>query len=88
MGDRPCSTTESGETSPVIGEMMHVDVIDEALMKDVASGPGEHQFSVLISISGAYRVTKHWSARLTWNRVVTRYDRDTDVILAGIGYRW
>lgn len=53
-----------------------------------SSGPGKHQFSGLISITGAYRFTKHWAARLTWNRVVTRYDRDTDVILAGIGYRW
>jgi hypothetical protein len=53
-----------------------------------SSGLGSHQFSGLISISGAYRFTQHWAARLTWNRVVTRYDRDTDVILAGIGYRW
>jgi hypothetical protein len=53
-----------------------------------SSGPGEHQFSGLISISGAYRFTPHWALRLTWNRVVTRYDRDTDVILAGIGFRW
>lgn len=51
-------------------------------------GPGEHQFSGLISISGSYRFTDHWAARLTWNRVLTRYDRDTDVILAGIGYRF
>jgi hypothetical protein len=51
-------------------------------------GPGAHQFSGLISISGAYRFTEHWSGRLTWNRVLTRYDRDTDVMFAGLGYRW
>ncbi|TDG22864.1 hypothetical protein EYW47_16790 [Paraburkholderia silviterrae] len=28
------------------------------------------------------------SGVLEWNRVVTRFDRDTDVILTGIGYRW
>jgi hypothetical protein len=25
---------------------------------------------------------------VTWNRVVTRYSHDTDVILCGIGYRF
>jgi hypothetical protein len=51
-------------------------------------GPGAGEFSGLVSISAAYRFTSHWAARLTWNRVVTNYDRDTDVIFAGIGYRF
>ncbi|MGF6774931.1 hypothetical protein P3T21_000118 [Paraburkholderia sp. GAS334] len=51
-------------------------------------GPGSGKFSGLVSISGAYRFTAHWAARLTWNRVVTHYDRDSDVIFAGVGYRW
>jgi hypothetical protein len=51
-------------------------------------GPGEGRFAGLVSISGAYRFTPHWAARLTWNRIVTSYDRDTDVIFAGIGYRF
>jgi hypothetical protein len=41
-----------------------------------------------VSISASYRVTQHWSARVTWNRVITRNSRDADVILAGIGYRF
>ena len=49
---------------------------------------GDGILSGLVSISASYRVTQHWSARVTWNRVVTRYSRDTDVILAGIGYRF
>jgi hypothetical protein len=51
-------------------------------------GPGAGKFSGLVTIAGSYRFGPHWDARLEWNRVVTRYDRDTDVILAGIGYRW
>jgi hypothetical protein len=51
-------------------------------------GPGRGKFSGLVSISGTYRFVDHWDARLTWNRVVTRYNRDSDVILAGVGYRW
>ena len=49
---------------------------------------GDGILSGLISVSASYRLTQHWAARVTWNRVVTRYSRDTDVILGGIGYRF
>ncbi len=26
--------------------------------------------------------------RTSWNRIVTDYDRDTDVIMGGVGYRF
>lgn len=46
------------------------------------------KFSGLVSLSGAWRWTDHWDTRVTWNRVVTHYNRDSDVIVAGVGYRW
>lgn len=49
---------------------------------------GDGILSGLVSASASYRFTQHWAARVTWNRVVTRYSRDTDVILGGIGYRF
>ncbi|MGF6774773.1 hypothetical protein P3T18_007294 [Paraburkholderia sp. GAS199] len=49
---------------------------------------GDGILSGLVSVSASYRFAQHWSARVTWNRVVTRYSRDTDVILGGIGYRF
>jgi hypothetical protein len=49
---------------------------------------GDGILSGLVSISASYRLKQHWSARVTWNRVITRYSRDADVILAGIGYRF
>jgi hypothetical protein len=49
---------------------------------------GDGILSGLVSVSASYRVTQHWSARVTWNRVVTRYSRDTDVIQGGVGYRF
>ncbi|WP_233838016.1 hypothetical protein [Paraburkholderia sp. ZP32-5] len=49
---------------------------------------GDGILSGLLSLTATYRVTQHWSARVTWNRVMTRYSRDTDVILGGIGYRF
>ena len=51
-------------------------------------GPGAGKFAGLVTIAGSYRFSPNWDARLEWNRVVTSYNRDTDVILAGIGYRW
>ncbi len=53
-----------------------------------ADGDGDGILSGLVSVSASYRLTQHWSARVTWNRVMTRYSRDTDVILGGIGYRF
>lgn len=49
---------------------------------------GDGILSGIVSLSAAYRLTRHWAARATWNRVVTRYSRDTDVLLGGIGYRF
>jgi hypothetical protein len=49
---------------------------------------GDGILSGLVSVSASYRFTQHWAARFTWNRVVTRYSRDTDVLMGGIGYRF
>ncbi|MBN3790873.1 hypothetical protein [Burkholderia sp. Ac-20353] len=51
-------------------------------------GPGDGGVSGIVSISASYRLSDRWLTRVTWNRVVTRYDRDTDVIQAGVGYRF
>lgn len=44
--------------------------------------------SGIIALTGSYRLTPHWAIRTTWSRVVTSYERDTDVILGGVGYRF
>lgn len=56
---------------------------------DLPDNPtGDGRVSAVVSMSASYRLGKRWLARVTWNRVVTRYDRDTDVIEAGIGMRF
>lgn len=30
----------------------------------------------------------HWAGRLQWNRTLTRYHRDTDVLMMGLAYQW
>ena len=42
----------------------------------------------LASISGDIRFTEHWILRGTWHRVTTGNDRDTDIFLLGLGYRF
>ncbi|CAG4889642.1 hypothetical protein R52603_01000 [Paraburkholderia saeva] len=49
---------------------------------------GDGRISWLASVSASYRLSQHWLTRVTWNRIVTRYDRDTDVIQAGVGLRF
>jgi hypothetical protein len=44
--------------------------------------------SAIVTLTGSYRLAPHWSLRTSWNRIVTNYDRDTDVILGGISYRF
>jgi hypothetical protein len=41
----------------------------------------------VVSVSASYQLGQRWLTRVTWNRIVTRYDRDTDVIEAGVGLR-
>ena len=45
-------------------------------------------FSEIVSITASYRLSSHWLIRGTWDRIITDYDRDTDVFLGGIGYRF
>jgi hypothetical protein len=42
----------------------------------------------MVSASANYRFTNHWSIRAIWNRLITNYDRDSDIILVGPGYRF
>jgi hypothetical protein len=44
--------------------------------------------SAIATFTGSCRLDDRWLLRTSWNRIVTNYDRDTDVILAGIGYRF
>jgi len=44
--------------------------------------------SGIMTLTGSYRFHPNWHLRTSWNRIVTNYDRDTDVILGGVGYRF
>lgn len=44
--------------------------------------------SEIASISGSLQLSEHWHARVTFDRIITNYDRDSDIFLGGIGYRF
>jgi len=44
--------------------------------------------SAIGTLTGSCRINPDWSARISWSRIATDYDRDTDVLLVGIGYRF
>jgi hypothetical protein len=42
----------------------------------------------LVSPAVTWKFSKHWSFRIVLHRVVTNYNRDADIYLAGLSYRW
>lgn len=44
--------------------------------------------SGITGVTGAYRITPDWALRLIWDRVISDYDRDSDVLLGGVGFRF
>jgi hypothetical protein len=44
--------------------------------------------SGILTMTASYHIGSDWTARFSWNRIASNYDRDTDVLLAGIGYRF
>jgi hypothetical protein len=49
--------------------------------------PGRHM-SGIVTLTMSYRFTRQFDGRFAWSRIVTDYDRDTDVVLYGLGYRF
>jgi putative Ca2+/H+ antiporter (TMEM165/GDT1 family) len=48
----------------------------------------EPSVQALIGTTLSYHVARAWTARISWYRVSSNYDRDSDIIVAGVGYRF
>jgi hypothetical protein len=48
----------------------------------------DERLSAIVTLTTSYRFGSRWFARLAWNRIATHYNRDTDSILLGGGYRF
>jgi hypothetical protein len=49
--------------------------------------PGRH-LSDVVSVTLSFCPVEHMDIRFLWHRIVTDYDRDTDIVLWGLGYRF
>jgi hypothetical protein len=49
---------------------------------------GRDHWHALVGMTVSWRLARAWAARLTWNRVASNYDRDSDILTAGIAYRF
>jgi hypothetical protein len=48
----------------------------------------QERIPVIFSTTGSIRISDSVLLRATWDRIITTYDRDTDIFLGGIGYRF
>jgi hypothetical protein len=49
---------------------------------------GGTRISGILTMTTSYRFGQRWLARFSFNRIVTKYDRDSDMFLLGVGYRF
>jgi hypothetical protein len=42
----------------------------------------------LASLTFSTRLSEHWTLRMVFDRVTSSYNRDADIFLLGVGYRW
>jgi hypothetical protein len=47
---------------------------------------GRKRLAGLLSLSARYRMSQEYLLRFSWSRVLTDYQRDTDLLLIGVGY--
>lgn len=58
------------------------------LAEDSIKAGSTHFVTAMRSVSAAYQLTPQWSARIKFDRVITGYNRDTDIFMIGIGRRF
>ena len=46
------------------------------------------RFPIIFSTTGSYKISQDWDIRATWDRIITTYNRDSDIFLGGLGYRF
>jgi hypothetical protein len=47
--------------------------------------PGSKDLLGLVATTASLRMAEHWIARFEWHRVASRHDRDSDIVLLGVG---
>ena len=53
-----------------------------------SGGSGRMDIAGLLTVTTSYRFSDRWFTRFNWNRVMSNDNRDTDLFLLGLGFRW
>jgi hypothetical protein len=61
-------------------------VFDEKIKRGESIDSKRDSSSGIFSMTGGYRFSPGWDARITWNRIISHNNLDADVILGGFGY--
>ena len=75
-----------GRVSLGLGLGAYAAIDERRKLKDGAGG--DMFLSGLLTMTVSYRVTPRIALRANWNRTITNYNRDTDVMCGGAGYRF
>jgi len=59
-----------------------------AVRSDTAATGADVNPEGIVGITLAYRLSSRWVIRAIWDRITTRDDNDSDIVLAGFGYRF
>ncbi len=87
--DRYGLTTQLWLAKPFLNDRISLGIgIGPYFAKDLRHGTGQERIPIIFSTTGSYRIGQNWLLRATWDRIITRYDRDSDIFLGGIGYRF
>ncbi len=92
-------STDLAHRRGVAGQLWLIRSLNEKVEFGMGAGPylawdardtQDHgaRLTGLLSAVGRYHVNRRWVAQLAWNRVITDYHRDADVILLGVGRKF
>jgi hypothetical protein len=74
--------TRSFSAGAGIGAFIISDRSHDAATSSASSVAG------IVGLTLAYAMSSRWDVRAIWNRVTTRDDDDSDIVLVGVGYRF
>ena len=87
--DRSGLTTQIWLAKPFLNDRIALGIgIGPYFAVDLRRDTEQVRVPIIFSTTGSFRISQDVLIRATWDRIITTYDRDTDIFLGGIGYRF
>jgi hypothetical protein len=89
LADRKGLTSELWLVQSLFDNRMSIGAAAGLYLAHDSLRPDDSTFVTLMgSVTAAYQVIPNVTVRLTWDRVITNYSRDSDLFKLGVGYRF